>query len=45
MIQLEISPELEQRVIVAARARGLDPSVYANQLFSDAVAADFYTGP
>ncbi len=45
MIQLEISPELEQRVIVGARARGLEPNAYASQIVSNAVAADFYTSP
>lgn len=38
MIQLEISPELEERVIVAARARGMEPNAYASQIVTDAVA-------
>ena len=42
MIQLEIEPEVEQRIIEAARARGLEPSAYASKIVSDAVA---YTAP
>jgi hypothetical protein len=42
MIQLEIDPEVEQRLVEAARARGLEPSAYASKIVSDAVA---YTIP
>jgi hypothetical protein len=42
MIQLEIDSEVEQRLVEAARARGLEPNVYASKIVSDAVA---YTSP
>jgi hypothetical protein len=39
MIQLEIEPEVEQRIIEAARARGLEPSVYASKILTSAVGS------
>jgi hypothetical protein len=42
MIQLEIDPEVEQRIVDAARVRGLEPNAYASKIVSDAVA---YTVP
>ena len=38
MIQLELAPELEQRLTDAAENRGLKPGEYAAQLVSSAVA-------
>lgn len=38
MIQLQISPEVEQQVVLAARARGLEPDAFVSQLVTDAVA-------
>ena len=42
MIQLDIDPEVEKRIVEAVRARGLEPSVYASKIVADAVA---YTSP
>jgi hypothetical protein len=39
MIQLEIEPEVEQRIVEAARARGLEPSVYAREILTSAIGA------
>jgi len=39
MIQLSIDPEVEQRIVEAARARGLEPSVYAGQVLTSAVGS------
>jgi hypothetical protein len=38
MIQLDIDPEVEKRIVEAAQARGLDPSAYASKVLTDAVA-------
>lgn len=46
MIQLDIGPEVERRVVEAARARGLEPAVYAGQIVAEAVEyMDAYTSP
>jgi hypothetical protein len=37
MIQLDIDPEVEKRLIEAAHARGLDPSAYAQRILASAV--------
>jgi hypothetical protein len=42
MIQLDIDPEIERRLVEAARARGLEPAAYASKILTDAVA---YTSP
>ena len=42
MIQLDIDPEVERRIIEGAQARGLEPSAYASKIVADAVA---YTSP
>ena len=36
MIQIEVAPDIEQRFADAARARGLQPEVYAGQLIESA---------
>jgi hypothetical protein len=38
MIQLDIDPEIEQLVVQAARARGLEPSDYAGKIVASAVS-------
>ena len=42
MIQLNIDAEVEQRVVQAALARGIEPSAYISQIVAEAVA---FTSP
>ena len=37
MIQIELSPEMEERLADAARARGLQPDDYASQIIASSV--------
>jgi hypothetical protein len=37
MVQLELSPEVEQQLIATARAKGLEPAAYASQLIASSV--------
>jgi len=39
MIQLDIDPEVEKRLVEAARARGLEPSAYAQRILASAVTS------
>jgi post-segregation antitoxin (ccd killing protein) len=38
MLHVELAPDLEQRLIEAARAEGLDPSAYASLLLASSLA-------
>jgi hypothetical protein len=37
MLHVELSPDIEKRLIEAARAEGLDPSAYASRLIASTV--------
>jgi hypothetical protein len=39
MLQVELAPEIEKRLVAAARAEGLEPAAYASRLISATINA------
>jgi len=39
MLQVELAPDIEKRLIEAARAEGIEPAAYASRLISSTIAA------